>query len=234
MAYEPHIRMTAIGTLPGDEIFNFSLNLGREDPDGPALWTPFGGLQPNDAVWQDMADDLSTYWASSWVSSRATLRSVKFASIGADGKYAAAPIEKAIGGPSGTPGPTATNAHPNQVAMAVTLHTPADLGRVKGRYYLPMPAFAVETDGRVSEGNRDAMETAAQTFINNLNNQPGIDVLDIRVIVASQGRRNSDGSVKLPPGNHIVNAVSVGRTFDTVRRRRNKVTEMRGTASEVS
>jgi hypothetical protein len=120
------------------------------------------------------------------------------------------------------------------VSLAVTLHSVGDLGRVKGRFYVPTLGLGVGNDGRIGEGIRDTLETNAQTFINNVNNQPGIDVLGIAATIASSGRRNADGSVKFPPKNWAVSAVSVGRVPDTIRSRRNKLNELRGTASPVS
>lgn len=233
MTYRPHVLMTCHGTLPGSEIFSFGIALGRADPlDND--WLDNAAFQPDATVWDDLRDDCAAFFSGAEISPRAVLTTVKFAWIGANGRYTKSPVERAVGGGSGVPGGGTGTAHPpNQVACAVTLHTGADLGRVKGRFYLPMPMQPAGTDGRMSEPGRDLYESQAQTFINNINNQPGLDVLDIRVVVASQGRKNLDGSVRLAHDNHLVNAVSVGRTLDTIRRRRNKVTELRGTPSPV-
>lgn len=235
MAVIPHVRMTAYGDLPGGEIFNFGLSLANPDQAdggfGNGLWQ--GELVPGASVWTDLANDLEIFWANANVSNRAFLRGVKFALIGSDGKYTDAPHERPIGGVTGTAGTGNVVQHGNQVAVAVTLHSTGDLGRVKGRFYLPMPSVALGTDGRMTEANRDTIETAAQTFVNNINNEPGIDLLNLRVVIASSGRHNDNGTVKFPPKNWTVNAVSVGRVLDTQRRRRNKLNELRGTVSAV-
>lgn len=234
MTYRPHIRMTMQGSLPGGEIFSMGVNLGIVgEIDTPLLFV--GDLAPNSDVYDDLAADCLNYWVSTFISSRAKLQLVKFAPIGTDGRYSGPSTERLISaGTGGVAGSSSGTHHPNQVALAVTLHSTGDLGKVKGRFYLPMPSLAPGTDGRLAEADRDAVETEAQEFINAVNNQPGLDVLNIRAIVASQGRRNKDGSVKFAPRNWDVNAVSVGRTLDTVRRRRNKVNELRGTPSSVS
>jgi hypothetical protein len=228
--YEKHVRATAYGTLAGPEIFSFGISLGRNFG-APAL---SDALEPNNAVWQDMADDFQTFWQAIAIHNSAKLMGVKFAPIGTDGKYSGPSIERTLGGTTGIAGVTSTPRHANQVALAVTMHAVEDLGRVKGRFYLPVPGYAVGTDGRISEADRDSVETAAKQFLDNINNQPGLDVLDMRTVIASAGRKNPDGSEKFSPRNFEVTSVSVGRTLDTIRRRRNKLTEYRGAATSLA
>lgn len=227
MVYLPHVRMTMLGDLPGGEIFSMSLSLDRPNP-VPAV--NFFGIDVTDALWNDLADDCLEWFVrpATKICARAVLQKVKFAQIGADGHYTAAPIEKLRTTGGGVSAATFTPP-PNQVARAITLHTAGDLNRVKGRFYAPMPALDVGTDGVWSAANADAMEASDQTFINALNNQPGLDLQDIRVVVASQGRHNSDGSVRRGPANDVVTSISVGRVPDTIRRRRNKLSEGRTT-----
>lgn len=222
-----HIRMSLNGTLgTSAEIFSCSLSLKFGSP---ILWEPLGGLAPNDAVWQDLADDAAAFWGGNpSISNQAFLKVIKFASIGDDGLYDAPPVEIAApGGTTGTPG-GGSSMPPFQVAAAVTLHTEADLGRVKGRFYLPLPSMSMSFDGRWSQAATETLEASVQTFLNNINNQPGLDVLEGHVVVASGGRRNDNGTVKLEQGLHPVVGVSVGRVPDTQRRRRNKLAEARG------
>lgn len=230
--FESHLRVSALGTLPGGEIFSFGVALDKVDRAGDP-WQGF--LDPNSTQFDDIANDVAQYWNNCPLSSGAVLKSVKIASIGPDGKYTSPPVERAISaataGAVGGAGPTTHVT--NQTALAVTLLTAGDLGRVKGRYYLPMPAAAVGSDGRIGEAQRDNHEALAATFIRNLNNEPGIDMLNLQVVVASQGRRNKDGSVRLPPRNYPVTAVAVGRVLDTQRRRRNKVREIHGTPTNL-
>jgi hypothetical protein len=222
MTFVPHYRVSCIGRLGevlGPEQFSFGFALDNVDPqigDVP-------GLNPNDAVWTDVANDCAAYFshADTGIHEDAVLTMVKIAHIGADGKYLSAPVEK----PVNAQGAGALRRPSNSTALAVTLKTNGDLGRVKGRFYLPLPEWVVEEDGRYSQAAVDYVEGRSQTFINNINNQPGFDVLGLRVVVASQGRRNKDGSLRRPPTNHDVVGVSVGRVPDTIRRRRNKLLE---------
>lgn len=230
MTFERHYRVTALGTLPGGEIFNWGFALNQGAGTGGFL----GDLAPNSTVWSDIRDDIDEFWQAFGVHENALLRRVKIADIGTDGRYQSAPVELEVNGSTGRVGTSLIGPLPNQVAMAMTLNTAADLGRVKGRFYMPLPGAMPSSDGLVTEAYRDAKESALQAFVNDINNQPGLDVLDIRVCVASQGRRNADGSQRLAPGNHVVTSVAVGRALDTIRRRRNKLTELHGTPSAVS
>lgn len=227
MTYVPHVRMSMIGRLGGSggaEIFSMSIALS-ENAGGSGVWDG-GGLGPNDDVWEDLADDCAAWFARplTGIHADAVLQLVKFAAIGADGKYTSAAIEK----PRVVAGGQANLQRPhNQSARVVTLNTAGDLNRIKGRFYVPLPAFGVQPDGRWLAEDADAMEGSDKTFIDAINNQPGLDVLDIGVVVASQGRRDQFGALRVQPGNHPVTSISVGRTPDTQRRRRNRLTEGR-------
>lgn len=233
MTFVPHMRVSAIGTLPGSEIFSFGFALEAQEP---MSYATFLGDTRQNVIWDSLAQKVDDFFYSMNLSNRAVLRSLKVAPIGADGKYTGSPVERAVNGSTGRAGGSSAGPHhPNQIAIACTLHTGVDLGRVKGRFYVPMPAIAPAADGWITEAERDLRETALQTLVNAVADMPGWDTLqgDIRVVVASQGRHNKDGSVRLPPGNHEVTAVSVGRTLDTIRRRRNKLRELHGTLSTV-
>jgi hypothetical protein len=219
--------------MASSEQFTFSVSLGQGNVDIDTPIAFVGGLAPNAAVYGDLRDDLADFWNGAAIAGSSVLRSVKFASIKPDGHYAAAPVELTCGGSSGLPGASGGAVVPNQIALAVTLHTDADLGRVKGRFYLPTPALGLGTDARLSEANQTFFRNLSQTFLNAVNNQPGLDALDLRVVVASSGRKNDDGSVRLPPANHLVTGVTVGRVYDTIRRRRNKIPESRGVPAQV-
>jgi hypothetical protein len=213
-----------LGGALGPEIFSCSFALDRKGG-SPGALSPF--LDPNNAYWTDLATDCSAYFARALthIHLDAVLTKVKIAAIGADGKYTSAPVEKLVNTPGGWATALGSPRMPNSVACKVTLKTNADLGRVKGGFYLPLPALTVATDGRWVDAGNEEIEASTKTFIDDINNAPGADVLGVNVVVASQGRKNADGTVRLAPGNHPVLSVGVGRVPDTIRRRRNKLVE---------
>lgn len=222
MTYVPHYRVSMLGRLggaAGPEQFSMSFALGN----GDAQDVP--GLNPNLAVWQDIADDCVAWFTAglTGIHADAVLQVVKVADIGANGLYRNSPVEIQVGN---QPGANASGPRPaNQLALVQTLKTAGDLGRVKGRMYVPLPTFGIATDGRLTDGDAELAEGTLQDFVDAINNQPGLDVLDIRMAVASQGRRDKFGTIRVAPSNHLVTSVGVGRVYDTQRRRRNKLSE---------
>lgn len=232
MTFVPHFRLTLSGDMPGGEIFSCNLSL-RQAASGTDFAALMGGA-PNDTVWDDIAADCSTFWGSAGahINNACVLKRVTIAEINEEGRYAQPAIERAVNTPGEWVAGSYSEMKPNSLAVKVTLHTAADLGRVKGGFYIPMVGYPIQGDGLYLAADAEAIEGAAETFINNLGNQPGLDALDIRVVVASQGRFNYDSngnrtSTRVPPGNHDVTAVSVGRRPDVQRRRANRLPELR-------
>lgn len=236
MTFAPHLRLTMSGTIAADEIFSMNLSL---EPDGGILGQDIGNYLAATITQGDFDDIVADCVA--WfgdpalqVSPRATLTRVKLAHINADGHYASTPQEAAVSRRGAQGGGFLENERPPgpwQISQKCTLHTAGDLGRVKGGFYLPVPSLD-DYDPAIdlwTVGHVNGQETVTATFFDNLTNEPNLDVLDLRVVVASQGRRNRDGSVRLAPDNHQVTAVSFGRRPDVQRRRANKVSEARTT-----
>lgn len=226
MVYVPHWKISMIGRIGGSngpEMFSMSLALINRT--NGSMEVP-GVLDPSGDVWDDIADDCAAWFGrtTTRLHQDAVLKTVKIAPIGANGRYTGAPVERVREVTGGT---DLGYRQANQTSYAVTLHTEGDLGRVKGRFYAPLPGLLFQQDGRIAVETADGMEASAKTFIQALNNQPGIDVLDLVVGVASQGRRNADGSLRVAPRNWPVTEVSVGRVPDVQRRRRNKLSEAR-------
>lgn len=227
MAFVEHYRVSMNGTLgpAKHEIFSMNFALARyfeqaETSGSEAL--PF--LDPSATVWTDVANDCAAFVsrADTLIHPDAVLRMVKIAHIGTDGRYLSGAVERPVAAAGGfAPG----TRFPNQTALATTLKTKGDLGRIKGRFYMPLVATPVGPDGLIAEAQAEQIESSVATFINAVNNQPGIDVLNLNVAVASQGRRDKFGAIRVQPANWRVRSVGVGRTYDTIRRRRNKLLE---------
>jgi hypothetical protein len=212
MAFRPHLRVSAIGTLGSTgEQFSYSLSMA-ERADGNFLDSLF--LSANEDVFSDVCDDVATYHgrATTRLRSAAVLTHVKVAAIGADGKYLSDPYIKDYNVPGAESGGGST---PPQVSLAISLVTARRGPSGKGRFYLPLPAWGVDSNSfLIQEQNANDSRGSAVTLINDLNNQPGIDVLGLGVVVASTKGYNTP-----------VTGVRVGRVLDTVRTRRNKLQE---------
>lgn len=238
--YVPHLRLTWSGTLPSGEIWSNSCSLV---PDNSA-WS---GLVGNSAlityvrehigdpsIFEDLVADVRAYFTrdTTHICSDAKLTRIVLAGLDNEGHYVGPPREFAVPNDAGY----WPNGFPEQIARKVTLETDADLGRVKGGWYLPMPEsngfdrgsdlWSATVTGEVRDSTRQ--------FIDDLNNAPGLDDVALKVVVASQGRHNRDHSIRLPAGNYDVKRVNVGRRVDVQRRRANKYSEARITDATVS
>jgi hypothetical protein len=102
-----------------------------------------------------------------------------------------------------------------QVTLAVTTLTSQARGRAaRGRFYLPPILKTMQTDGRISAAEADAVEGVAKTWLLAINATAQVD----NVAVMS----------KLGTGTtNVVNAVGVGRVMDTMRSRRRSLAEGR-------
>lgn len=226
----PHVRLTLQGDLPDGEMFSCSVSLIGSDDDSVDA--------PNEAVnTSEFASDLGAvcrdaatgFWLNetNGIHARAVLKRVKLAPIGADGLYSGPPREYAV---NTVPFQTGIPQHPHQMARKVTLETDADLGRIKGGFYLPLPHRGgwSETTNLYDAESTANVRNAVNGFLNNL--EDGLGLLnDISwfVVIASAGRHNKDGSLRVAPGLHKVKRVNVGRRIDVIRRRANKLSEAR-------
>lgn len=227
MTYLPHLRLQMGGQFFDSEIWSIGLRLaignGNTPPSGPviSLWQEW--TRDNIA---DIADDCAAYVeaSGSHFSNRAWLDYVKLNVVNEQGRYASegetvefrwADQDR----PQGTLAPTWP-----QLSTCVSLLTAVTRGRAsRGRFYVPTGAMGVDSGtGRMTQSDAQTMTLAAQTFVNALNNQPGIDVNNPRVVVAS--------ALGAPGPVRDVTAVAVGDVLDTQRRRRNDLPEVYTTA----
>lgn len=113
-------------------------------------------------------------------------------------------------------GSTSLN-HPPQVSLAVTLETGITRGRAaRGRIYLPTTGQSVAADGRISSTNATDLAVRTATFLDDLTDLMAAPVWVMSDVGAGTSRP--------------VEAVSVGRVFDTQRRRRRQLDEDRVSA----
>lgn len=211
MVYAPHLRLTCSGVMklstgPVWETFSYRVNLSLAN----ALDTPF---TPARAA--DYAADCVLFHGDSrmGISAVSRLREVKLARIGADGKYLENPLIVATDTPGGSP---AGLQHAPQVAWCMSLGTDRRGASGRGRFYIPTPTALVNSADGLVEATPTTNATAGlQAFLNNLNNQAGVDGSAPKVTVSSVKGFNSD-----------VTSCRVGRVLDTIRSRRQALQEL--------
>lgn len=227
-----HVRVTMSGTLPGNEIFSCSLSLkglfsGAPDPSPAEAINVDPVGYPSSK--QRVVDAVTAFWvkAEAGMTEAAHLTNLRFAPIGDDGLYTAAsqdvPVDvRGLTGIASSP--------PNQIARKVTLLSDGDLGRVKGGFYLPSPGLnTVDISTQLaSAAAAEGVASAVATMLHDIEDNGPSDLFTWRVVIASAGRHNADGTVRRPPTLHDVTQVSVGRRLDVQRRRANKISEVRG------
>ena len=200
----PFLRLVAIGTLYGAEDFTFSMSL-IEDGVGPFV--------PPTEVPADVLTALTTFFTGSGlIQAGAQLTAVKLNEIGTDGRYTQPQTVLHEFVPP-IAGNSTTNPRPPQVALAVTLDTDARRGLAHaGRFFLPLPAGNISTDGRLSTASQSDYLTAARTLLDDINDAvPGYLVGITSNVGAGEQR--------------YVRQVRVGRAVDTVRSRRTSIPE---------
>lgn len=220
MAYRPHILVQwggALGTNSG-EIWT---NTMRFVTDG----TDVNDLQGLAEAWDtELTNALTTLVAAnSGYASHAHLDWVKANAVDATGHqlagntnayYAPTDFVSAKGiAPSGA----------YQLALVVSFTTDVSRGWANsGRVYVPSGAqVGTNIDsptGLLTDAYVASVAAAWQTFLNDLNDNPGPDFADLRAAVVSP--RAGDGSAF-----HNITGVRVGKVMDTQRRRRNRLVE---------
>lgn len=217
----PHIRMTMLGKLgrATAERFSFGVNLGNAN--GTALNPTNSGLE-GETYFADTAADAQAFFGrpATGINFEAVLETIKFAFIGTDGKYQRDPIVVDV---PDTPGGIVGAPPPAQTALAVSVGSARRGPTGRGRFYLPLCGLEVSgADLSYSTAAAIAARDSAKTFLDALNNQPGVDFANVVVVVVSTKGYTS-----------LVNSVRVGRVPDTIRSRRTSLPELYAIPSAV-
>lgn len=195
------LRLVMIGTLYNVETWTCSLNFAG----GTSAVAP-------DEVPQDVVDACATWIATSVISERALLTTLKLNEIGPDGRYVR-PTTVQHDYVAPFPAGNSNTNLPAQNALAITLRTAAQRGRAsRGRFFQPLPAVNVDSSGFIPAAQRLAILDGAETLLNALNEALDPWRLGILSDVGEGASRP-------------VTRVEVGRVVDTIRSRRNKLAE---------
>jgi hypothetical protein len=214
MPFQSHWRLTCSGVLgtssSAEERFSFGVSLADDMGGGDADRV----IQPNDGQFDDMVTDTTAFFgrAASQIAPHCRLTEVKLAKIGPDGRYLEDPFIAAV---SQVGAGNFNIVYPPQVALAVSLNTSRRGATGRGRFYLPCPTVGLSTDTMVGDINgANSCRDSVKTWLDALNNEPGIDVVNFGVCVASSKGYNT-----------AVTSVRVGRVLDTIRSRRRSLGE---------
>lgn len=201
-----HLYLQWGGTLPGGEQWSCGMRLAPVT--AASSGDPAGMIDGCKTAITAYHSDVA-----SRISSAAKLTFCKLNMINEAGHYASGEtyesVFTAVNG-----GLTPTNPIPNQLALAISLTTAVDRGHAhRGRFYNPLPAMVLGSDGLIQTVDRDAVKTRALTFVN------AISAVSTNYDVAVYSRKSGD------PRHRLVTGVQVGRVLDTQRRRRRSLTE---------
>lgn len=204
----PHLYLQWGGTLPGGDIWSCGLRMSTVGA---------GTVDSAASMLDGAAAAVSAFHGASsggvQINSRCVLTFVKLNAIGTNGKYMLQTTNEKSG--LNVPGGIVdSNPPPNQVCLAISLQTAVARGAAsKGRFYVPLPAYSIGTDGRIGVTYAENAGTGADTMIAALN------ALNTGLKVAVYGQKQGVLAQRLVTG------VRVGRVLDTQRRRRNKLVE---------
>lgn len=201
-----HIYVQWGGKLPGNEQWSCGFRMT-----GPAATAEAdaAGLLPN------IGAALVAYHqnASTGISARALLSFVKVNGVDVDGKYISAGTNQGVY--ADVPGGgLATSTPANQIALAVSLTTGFSRGPAhKGRFYLPLPVFTLDTAGVFAAANAVTVSGTTDTMI------AAVNSVDAAWKMAVFSRKLG------APAHRLITGNLVGRVYDTQRRRRRSLVE---------
>ncbi len=203
----PFLRLVMQGTTYPGEIFSTGLNIISRLGEQVSQPTDLAPYVSACTAWMQRPASL--------ISSVAKMRTVKLNLIGTDGLYVNKSFTHLVDLVApGIAGAGSGNV-PAQQTMAVTLHSVATRGLAsKGRLYPPLSTSTLDTSGLIGEANALGAANSMVTFIAALN---AINA-SLQVGNVSNVREGEENGVR---------SVSVGRVFDTQRRRRSALGEAR-------
>jgi hypothetical protein len=226
MAYDrQHLHLTAIGYLgpvnSGSDKYAWGIKIsGAPDYDAVAALAELD----IDA----MAARFGVYHANAdtKIHTNAKMTSLKATAIGVDGHYLT-DAREAEPAPGGVAGGSSGTRPANQVALVISLGSNTQIGRAtKGRFYLPLTTITLNTNGASDSSITTPLLASTVDFLQ--------DVIDICVAMDEVGTLQLMSNV----GAGISRAVSrvrVGQVPDTMRSRRNALSEgyVEGTVNPV-
>lgn len=200
----PFLRLQVSGTGYMDEIWSYGMSIVPNFDGDPA--------QPTEVPAGIISALVAFHQAGGFISSAAKMTTVKLNQIGTDGRYTSASDTVLYDWPTPVAGGSTTTLPP-QLAIAATLRTDNVRGRAsKGRFYIPYPVSSVAADGRIPESTCQTYAGYVTTLINAINASLPTGAVGVASSVGAGAFR-------------VVRHVHIGRTYDTIRRRRSSLPE---------
>jgi hypothetical protein len=199
-----HKRVTfegVFGTIAAPiEQWSFRLNLNTDSPGTGTVPTALATLA-----------SAYTSHVRQHTTALARLTRVKYAEIGADGAYTSDPVLLDVDIPGTN---VSTPNMPLQIALSISLNTALRGPTRRGRIFLPAPGFGTLTaSGLIVNTAAQAIATGMKNFLDAINAEPQLG----RVVIASSAGYLTN-----------VTGVRVGVVPDTIRSRREKLSEAYG------
>lgn len=222
MGYQPHLRITfsgALGTaVPAPEIFSFGVSAGfllNSNVSRVALETLALGIRL-----RALPSLLPSISGAAKITRTRVARVTENGRVyrEPDGSYAQGDDLIAVAG-----GGTLGSLHPPQVAVVASLKSTFAGPTGRGRFYIPLPVGGVSADTLLMLDSEAAgHQGRVAAFVAAVNTELATAGMG-KVVTASQGSPVRG----LPPANHVVTSVMVGRAYDTMRSRRNAMVDTR-------
>lgn len=190
------------------EIWTTGFSMGFPDQDAPVPTVADAEFIAN--AWTDFF----TNTGSGVTTSYRTL-AVKYNQLGNDGRQITDPTVEYVY-PTPVGGPAQTNLHPPQCTMVLSLRAAQTRGlATKGRMYLPLTGFSIETSGKANPARIGTSLALLQTFFQTLGADTGI----VGIPILTSGAQSILGA------SHPIASIAMGDVYDTQRRRRNAFQE---------
>lgn len=217
MTYPEHYLFSFGGTMAGgQEIWSNNVRFWTDDLVVEADGAEMNALGKLETDLRALAANAGSKWSAG-----VRVEWLKFNRINEFGRYAST-VEsntKFLNATTAFGGSAGNLVLPPQVAIAVTFRSELARGRAsKGRLYIPMPNVTTGNDGRVKPEDTASIALAYKTWIQAMGNWPGPDFNTIAPAVVSGVGTGAASYIR---------RVEVGNVFDTQRRRRNALVEVR-------
>ena len=193
-----HYRLTAKGSLPGEE-FNFGVHATGSAGDAAGAATALAAALTS--FWNDATDGIGVLYSNDVeivVAHAAELSDLTLRQVDASDATLA------------LTGTNVADMLPHEVAVAVSTRGAAANKKDRGRFYLPPPALDSVSNGRFNNATITRLANGAAIFINSL-----------------QGAGFTPVILHPDVTDTAITAVNVGDVPDVQRRRRNKLIETR-------